>query len=678
MSENIKVAARCRPMTEEETEQAVHDACVTFPDDKTVAVIDHNGEEYQFPVDFLFPPDTTNDDLFVACINPLINRVMAGNNAAVFMYGASLCGKTHTILGDDEHFGAVARSAEQIFSAVQTDSSSKYLVTLSMMQIRDEVITDLLNPVLDSSLEVVEDRSQGAVVKDLAQVVVHDTEEVIELVKQGQHVMNLLVQRSAFQGKPHFLVDINVRSQLNGNLVAPTKFGYLRFISTMGTGGMATEADPSLRNLDVCVEGLSAGKNAWGTPYNQASLTNVMQQALGGNCVTLYVGAFDPMAVSVEDTLRTLTFGDHIKAVVNQPVQNMSTVAQTIQDLRNEIREARERLQLHRPGQYLHDLDPKLLDHLKQLVSELERAKGDTWEAKIKASDKVLEERKKNLHNGGLFIVLEEDVEIDNELMRKVDKERRNLVLQTYVVNQKEVELASARDAYNGALLSGDDEVKDEDVDALKATMDEATKAFEHQAKKLKKMKNNFSKYINQLVEHEEKQRKTFLMADESEKLHALREHEDWREMESLKNGDPKLRHKLKDIQGEAKARLDALQAKYENGIPPEMANAEALKSNEESTINSNRKMRIKLEEMKWERDQLLGRLIERDFRHEAQMSRLQKQMFMVFREYRRHFEEQKTDLEQRYRKLIEDSVHDTLSIHRKNILLEAQVGSRK
>ena len=36
------------------------------------------------------------------------------------------------------------------------------------------------------------------------------------------------------------------------------------------------------------------------------------------------------------------------------------------------------------------------------------------------------------------------------------------------------------------------------------------------------------------------------------------------------------------------------------------------------------------LEEMRWERDQLLGRLIERDFRHEVQMSRMQKQMFMV------------------------------------------------
>jgi len=53
---------------------------------------------------------------------------------------------------------------------------------------------------------------------------------------------------------------------------------------------------------------------------------------------------------------------------------------------------------------------------------------------------------------------------------------------------------------------------------------------------------------------------------------------------------------------------------------------------------------------------------MERDFRHEAQTTRMQKQMFMVFREYRRHFEEQKTRTEAKYRKVVEDAVQGRCS----------------
>lgn len=40
--------------------------------------------------------------------------------------------------------------------------------------------------------------------------------------------------------------------------------------------------------------------------------------------------------------------------------------------------------------------------------------------------------------------------------------------------------------------------------------------------------------------------------------------------------------------------------------------------------------VRLQLEDVKWERDELLGRLLERDFRHQALTNRAQKQMFHV------------------------------------------------
>ena len=54
-----------------------------------------------------------------------------------------------------------------------------------------------------------------------------------------------------------------------------------------------------------------------------------------------------------------------------------------------------------------------------------------------------------------------------------------------------------------------------------------------------------------QLVEMEERQRKTFLLPEESARLHASKDGEDWKELEGLKGGDAKLREKLKDVQKE-------------------------------------------------------------------------------------------------------------------------------
>ena len=41
--------------------------------------------------------------------------------------------------------------------------------------------------------------------------------------------------------------------------------------------------------------------------------------------------------------------------------------------------------------------------------------------------------------------VLDESIELDPELVRKAEKERRNLVLQTYVVEREEGKLANAK-----------------------------------------------------------------------------------------------------------------------------------------------------------------------------------------------------------------------------------------
>lgn len=49
--------------------------------------------------DNVFPEDTTQEEVYHTTTSPLIKDVLNGLNAAVFAYGATGSGKTHTMLG---------------------------------------------------------------------------------------------------------------------------------------------------------------------------------------------------------------------------------------------------------------------------------------------------------------------------------------------------------------------------------------------------------------------------------------------------------------------------------------------------------------------------------------------------------------------------------------------------
>lgn len=693
---NVKGACRCKPLNEEELKASIASfANIERTEAGATILQTADGQSKTYELNYHFPMTSSNDHVYSELVAPLAQRVFEGYNATVVSFGTMGSGKSYTLCGGPigQDPGIIERSAHDLFARISADQTNRYLVTFSMLQIQREAITDVMNPVLDGSLTLnVEDhRAFGSYVPGLCELVVHGADEVREFLQQGMKVINALVKRAAntmfsaqggIQGfstnsQPHFIVDIHLESQLNGSIVSPLRYSTFRFVHTAGCGGMAKDTDESLRALTVVIDHISAGREQYAVPFKASLLTRFLEQSLGGNGSTVFIAsvstASNADAVDLDYTLEMVL---RAQQIVNRPQLNLNTLAMTMQDVRDEIRKTRSRLNLGNPGQYLNEVDPKILDQLRHLLSELDKLKQQTWENKIAQSQRFAEARKESLHKAGLFIVLEEDVMVDAELMRKIEKERRNLVLQTYVVEQKDSKLQRERGVYTQFMrqkLENPEVMKDEELKVKEESVKELEQVCTHQLDKLKKMKANFSKYVAQAVEMEEKQRKTFLLSHESQRLHIAKDGEDWKEIESLKTGDPKLRDKLKDVQKEHKAAVDAIEARFSSAQDGVVA-AEAAKQLELEYATSQKQLREKLEEMRWERDQLLGRLIERDFRHEAQMSRMQKQMFLVFRDYRRHFEEQKAKMELRYRKLVEDSVQDALRLHQRNLALEAQL----
>lgn len=54
-------------------------------------------KDQTFAFDRVFDDNTTQEDVYEATTKPLLDSVLDGYNATVFAYGATGCGKTHTI-----------------------------------------------------------------------------------------------------------------------------------------------------------------------------------------------------------------------------------------------------------------------------------------------------------------------------------------------------------------------------------------------------------------------------------------------------------------------------------------------------------------------------------------------------------------------------------------------------
>jgi centromeric protein E len=76
--------------------------------------------------------------------------------------GVTGSGKTYTMLGEARRAGLIAMSLEHLFHLIGQNSDRYYLLKLSMLEIYNEVINDLLDPG-STNLVLREDAAKGQV-----------------------------------------------------------------------------------------------------------------------------------------------------------------------------------------------------------------------------------------------------------------------------------------------------------------------------------------------------------------------------------------------------------------------------------------------------------------------------------------------------------------------------------
>ena len=370
---NILVAVRARPMNPRE-EAAGHDEVCKVLDGKMVVVTDPPAKENDFlrvgktrekryAFDHAFDEQTPQESIFKSTTKLLIDGVMNGYNATVFAYGATGTGKTYTMIGTPTSPGLMVQTVEEFFVKVRQASDKKFSVKLSYLEVYNELIHDLLrgggsNPEA-AKLDLREDVVEGVKVAGLSAIEANNTDEVMELLRQGnQHRTMEPTHANAVSSRSHAVLQITCEQRdKTADTHHVVKIGKLSLIDLAGSerAAMTTNVgarmieganiNRSLLALGNCINALAGNAKQRGyIPYRDSKLTRLLKDSLGGNCRTVMICTVSPSHLYYEETLNTLKYANRAKNIKTTTTRNTNEVdahiaqyVNIIADLRHEI-----------------------------------------------------------------------------------------------------------------------------------------------------------------------------------------------------------------------------------------------------------------------------------------------------------------------------------------------------
>ena len=141
---NIRVICRVRPVLEME-KRSGQDLIVTeFLSDEDLVIAKDSTCKIKFEFDQCFTPESSQVEVFKA-VQPLCISVLDGFNICIFAYGQTGSGKTFTMDGNQgEQRGIIQRTVLELFEISKQNQAILYTFKITMLEIYNETIRDLL------------------------------------------------------------------------------------------------------------------------------------------------------------------------------------------------------------------------------------------------------------------------------------------------------------------------------------------------------------------------------------------------------------------------------------------------------------------------------------------------------------------------------------------------------
>ena len=348
---NVNVICRFRPMNNLEKTTGNEQVCdFTSPTSLTF----HSSREknvYRFIFDRIFPPSSTQQDIYDFGVKGIIDSVLDGYNGTVLAYGQTSSGKTYTMQGemDEERTqGIIPRMINHVFKHIYKNEGTDFMIKVSMIEIYQEKIRDLFD-VSKVNLNIREDTIKGIYVDGASERYVGCPNDVLALLEMGSaNRAQAATNMNEHSSRSHsiFILTINQTNKAEGvskvgKLYLVDLAGSEKISKTGATGHTLEEAkiiNKSLTTLGRVINNLTDGKSTH-IPYRESKLTRVLQESLGGNSKTCLIITCSPSIFNESESLSTLRFGERAKKIKNKPKINKEVTVAELQKLVTQLKE---------------------------------------------------------------------------------------------------------------------------------------------------------------------------------------------------------------------------------------------------------------------------------------------------------------------------------------------------
>eukprot|EP00038_Savillea_parva_P019805 m.28932 g.28932 ORF g.28932 m.28932 type:complete len:991 (+) comp4561_c0_seq1:121-3093(+) len=440
-SESIKVMVRVRPFNKREKERGCQ-RVIDMDGNQTTITNPTDGKTKKFNFDtsyWSFDGSKEREDGYMIPASPsskyagqlevfndvgkgVLENAYQGFNTSLFAYGQTGSGKSYSMVGYGVNKGIVPMAFDSMFKKIadNKDPSIKFQVTLSMLEIYMEQVTDLLSKKSDR-LKVRQDPKKGRFfVAGLSSHPVSSYEEIEKKMDDG--VRNRTVaatQMNATSSRAHTMVTLvftqNKTDNADGQERKTTRTSEINLVDLAGSeraGSTGAEGihlkegasiNQSLSALGNVIAALAKGKRA---PFRDSVLTKLLQNSLGGNAKTIMIAALSPADINYEETLSTLRYADRAKQIKTTATVNESATEKLIREMREENEKLKKLLAAAQAGGAgdIEDLQAMIEQNNNQSAGMDESA----YEKKLaemraefeseRAEKNALEEKKKNSH----------------------------------------------------------------------------------------------------------------------------------------------------------------------------------------------------------------------------------------------------------------------------------------
>ncbi|KAI1431770.1 kinesin motor domain-containing protein [Xylaria sp. CBS 124048] len=337
--------------------KVIDDKCLVFdpPEDNPVHKFSRsvvpNGKKVKdqtFGFDRIFDENTTQTEVYEATTKGLLDSVLDGYNATVFAYGATGCGKTHTITGTTQMPGIIFLTMQELFEKINDCSDEKQTeVTLSYLEIYNETIRDLLVPGgSKQGLMLREDSNQAVTVQGLTSHRPKDVQEVMDMIVLGNEYRTVSpTDANATSSRSHAVLQINIAMKdRNAAVNEPHTMATLSIIDLAGSerasatknrGERLIEGaniNKSLLALGSCINALCDPRKNSHVPYRNSKLTRLLKFSLGGNCKTVMIVCVSPSSAHFDETQNTLRYANRAKNIQTKVTRNVFNVNRHVKD----------------------------------------------------------------------------------------------------------------------------------------------------------------------------------------------------------------------------------------------------------------------------------------------------------------------------------------------------------